>query len=137
MRAYEHLSDFRGEASFSTWLTRIAIHEALARKRREQRFTPLDPTSQESMVMPVETTRSPEQQANDHQLRAVLERASYRTSLGRWVSEPHSGEAKGAFVGPKMGAAAALRAREWLSRSKIAAEAHGWRGATKAHTAGM
>jgi len=75
VRAYEHLSDFRGEASFSTWLTRIAIHEALARKRREQRLTPLDPTSQESMVMPVETPRSPEQQANDHQLRAVLERA--------------------------------------------------------------
>jgi len=30
-----------------------------------------------------------------------------------------------------------LRAREWLSRSKIAVEAPGWRGATKAHTAGM
>ena len=33
--------------------------------------------------------------------------------------------------------ALALRAREWLSRSMIAAEAPGWRGATKAHTAGM
>jgi len=30
-----------------------------------------------------------------------------------------------------------LRAREWLSRSKIAVEAPEWRGATKAHTAGM
>jgi hypothetical protein len=30
-----------------------------------------------------------------------------------------------------------LRAREWLSQSMIAAEAPGWRGATKAHTAGM
>ena len=29
------------------------------------------------------------------------------------------------------------RAREWLSRSMIAVEAPGWRGATKAHTAGM
>ena len=38
VRAYEHLAEFRGEASFATWLTRIAIHEALARKRREQRF---------------------------------------------------------------------------------------------------
>jgi hypothetical protein len=31
----------------------------------------------------------------------------------------------------------ALRAREWSSRSMIAVEAPGWRGATKAHTAGM
>jgi len=30
-----------------------------------------------------------------------------------------------------------LRAREWLNRSKIAGEAPGWLGATKAHTAGM
>ena len=30
-----------------------------------------------------------------------------------------------------------VRAREWLSRSMIAVEAPRWRGATKAHTAGM
>lgn len=34
VRAYEHLDQFAGRAAFSTWLTRIAIHEALARKRR-------------------------------------------------------------------------------------------------------
>jgi RNA polymerase sigma-70 factor (ECF subfamily) len=28
--------DFRGEASLSTWLTRIALNEALARKRRQR-----------------------------------------------------------------------------------------------------
>jgi hypothetical protein len=32
-------------------------------------------------------------------------------------------------------AMSAVRAREWLSRSMIAVEAPGWRGATKAHTA--
>src|SRR5690349_19483752 len=32
--AYAHLGDFAGRARFSTWLTRIAMHEALARKRR-------------------------------------------------------------------------------------------------------
>ena len=37
VRAYEHLAEFRGDASFATWLTRIAVHEALARARREQR----------------------------------------------------------------------------------------------------
>jgi len=75
VRAYEHLGDFRGEASFATWITRIAIHEALARKRREQRFDPLDSTPQHEGLMPLDTPRNPEQAVNDQQLRAILERA--------------------------------------------------------------
>ena len=34
VRAYEHLDQFAGRAKFSTWLTRIAVHEALARQHR-------------------------------------------------------------------------------------------------------
>jgi len=34
VRAYEHLAQFAGRAKFSTWLTRIAVHEALARMHR-------------------------------------------------------------------------------------------------------
>ena len=34
VRAYEHLSQFEGRAQFSTWLTRIAVHEALRRRSR-------------------------------------------------------------------------------------------------------
>ena len=34
VRAYEHLDQFAGRAKFSTWLTRIAVHEALTRRRR-------------------------------------------------------------------------------------------------------
>ena len=30
-KAYVHLDQYRGEAKFSTWLTRIVVHEALAR----------------------------------------------------------------------------------------------------------
>jgi RNA polymerase sigma-70 factor, ECF subfamily len=75
VRAYEHLADFRGEASFATWLTRIAIHEALSRRKKEQRFDPLESAPRESLVMSLELPRSPEQQVNDQQLRAVLERA--------------------------------------------------------------
>jgi len=30
-RAYEHLNQFEGRASFSTWVTRMSLHEALAR----------------------------------------------------------------------------------------------------------
>ena len=37
VRAYQHLDQFAGKAAFATWLTRIAIHEALARKRRRSR----------------------------------------------------------------------------------------------------
>ena len=33
VQAYQHLAQFEGRAKFSTWLTRIAIHEALARKK--------------------------------------------------------------------------------------------------------
>jgi RNA polymerase sigma-70 factor (ECF subfamily) len=75
VRAFEHLGEFRGEASFVTWITRIAIHEALARKRRERRFDPLDSAPQQPTLMPLESPRNPEQAVNDQQLRAVLERA--------------------------------------------------------------
>lgn len=37
VRAYEHLHRFEGTARFSTWLTRIAIREAMARQRRRGR----------------------------------------------------------------------------------------------------
>src|SRR5713101_9397393 len=35
VRAFEHLDQFAGRARFSTWLTRIAVHEALARQHRK------------------------------------------------------------------------------------------------------
>src|SRR3954469_10388659 len=34
VNAYTHLAQFEDRARFSTWLTRIAVHEALARVRR-------------------------------------------------------------------------------------------------------
>src|SRR6478736_10042388 len=42
VRAYEHLSQFEGRAQFSTWLTRIAVHEALRRAAARGRLNPLD-----------------------------------------------------------------------------------------------
>src|SRR5437879_8279460 len=41
VRAYQHLSQFAGRAKFSTWLTRIAVHEALARAHRGKRYDAL------------------------------------------------------------------------------------------------
>jgi RNA polymerase sigma factor (sigma-70 family) len=40
VNAYAHLRQFNGSARFSTWLTRIAINEALARIRRQRRSEP-------------------------------------------------------------------------------------------------
>src|SRR5215510_3782145 len=42
VRAYEHLDQFAGRASFSTWVTRIAFYEALARARKDKRWEPLE-----------------------------------------------------------------------------------------------
>jgi RNA polymerase sigma-70 factor (ECF subfamily) len=38
VRAFEHLHQFEGRAKFSTWLTRIAIREAAARRHRFNRM---------------------------------------------------------------------------------------------------
>ena len=42
VRAFQHLSQFAGRAKFSTWLTRIAVHEALARLQKAKRFEDWD-----------------------------------------------------------------------------------------------
>src|SRR5580693_3432609 len=36
VRAFTRLADFRGESSLSTWLSRIAMNEALGRLRRQR-----------------------------------------------------------------------------------------------------
>jgi len=41
LRAFRELSRFRGEALFSTWLTRIACHDALARVHKRRRLVPI------------------------------------------------------------------------------------------------
>ncbi len=43
VNAYGHLTQFDGRAMFSTWLTRIAVHEALARARRSGTIPPPRP----------------------------------------------------------------------------------------------
>lgn len=42
VRAYAHLDQFEGKAKFSTWLTKIAIYESLARLRRSKRLVSMD-----------------------------------------------------------------------------------------------
>lgn len=61
-KAYGHFSDFRGDAKASTWLTRIAINEALMRRRRNKArdavIEPTDPTQPDD-DMPALQPRAP------------------------------------------------------------------------------
>jgi RNA polymerase sigma-70 factor (ECF subfamily) len=75
VRAFTHLEEFEGRARFSTWLTRIAVHEALARSRRGRRFQPIDSRTEETQSMSTPSRSNPEQQASDGEIRSVLERA--------------------------------------------------------------
>jgi RNA polymerase sigma-70 factor (ECF subfamily) len=42
LKAYRHLSTFRGDSKFTTWLTRIAVNQSLERRRSTKVFVPLD-----------------------------------------------------------------------------------------------
>ena len=42
VNAYAHLRQFDGRAAFATWLTRIAVNEAIARARKQGRYESLD-----------------------------------------------------------------------------------------------
>jgi RNA polymerase sigma-70 factor (ECF subfamily) len=42
IRAFEHLAQFKGRALFSTWLTKIAIHEALHRMKQRTKHIVID-----------------------------------------------------------------------------------------------
>lgn len=76
VRAYAHLDQFASRAPFSTWLTRIAVNEALARVRLRNRNQPLDDTEFDGGTMPI-TSQSPdpEQNASRAQLKDLLEQA--------------------------------------------------------------
>jgi RNA polymerase sigma-70 factor (ECF subfamily) len=65
VRTYGALRGFTGRASFSTWVLRITVHEALARRRRGRRFSALGG----SLPSP---SSSPEDEASAGELRYVL-----------------------------------------------------------------
>ena len=76
VRAYQHLDQFAGRAKFATWLTRIAVHEALARVRRRSRVQELDAEPYGGNMDPLSAkTPDPEQQASDRELLVLLQSA--------------------------------------------------------------
>ncbi len=77
VRAYEHLDQFARRAPFSTWLTRIAVHEALARVRQRNRTQQINDGEHEGeFVMNLaEPSLDPEQMASKAELGHLLEEA--------------------------------------------------------------
>jgi len=75
--AYTHLGQFAERARFSTWLTRIAVYEALGRLRRRERLLEIDAMSEKGDPRAVLASRDqdPEQEAMTGELRAALERS--------------------------------------------------------------
>jgi RNA polymerase sigma-70 factor, ECF subfamily len=77
VNAFAKLHQFEGRARFSTWLTRIAVHEAFARARRRARWKGLDDMSETLSPegSPRDERPDPEQQAQAAELRRLLEAA--------------------------------------------------------------
>jgi RNA polymerase sigma-70 factor (ECF subfamily) len=74
VKAYANLGGFEFRAQLSTWLVKIAVHEAFARNRRARRFESLDDTEPEEHAM-TSPVRSPEQRSSDRELSGFLEEA--------------------------------------------------------------
>lgn len=74
VRAYAHLGEFSGRSRLSTWLVRIAVHEAFARLRRQKRIMSFDGEDWEASDME-HAHESPEQLTSDRELRGILEEA--------------------------------------------------------------
>jgi RNA polymerase sigma-70 factor (ECF subfamily) len=76
VNAYRHLDQFRGQAQFATWLTRIAVNRAIRSGRSERRHLELVTKEGEvdlaSERMPAPGP-DPEHEAYGHELKTVLE----------------------------------------------------------------
>lgn len=76
VEAYTHIDQFAGRARFSTWLTKIAVYEALARVRRRRREGAAAGalrSGEDAMDTLTSSRPDPENEALVAELRALLE----------------------------------------------------------------
>lgn len=81
VRAFTHLQSFEGKAAFSTWITRIALNEALGRRRRQRPMVDIDMLEEgregggaQLILFPgAELPANPETETGRRQMRALLE----------------------------------------------------------------
>jgi len=76
LSAFLHLDQFEGRASFATWLTRIAVHEALHRAQKRRPMVSLDEPG-DGATTTMDTLRSagrdPEQELLSKEAAGILE----------------------------------------------------------------
>ncbi len=81
LKAYEHLASFRGNSKFSTWITRIAMNEALMKlRRRRNHFAvsldePLHPVADQGKREIAVWDRNPEQQYLQSEIQRIVVQA--------------------------------------------------------------
>ncbi len=74
VRAYQHLGEWAGASSLSTWLVRIAVNEALGRLRKRARVVSIDGEDWGGDVMDARA-EDPEERAAASEAVRLLERA--------------------------------------------------------------
>lgn len=85
LKAYAKLGQFKGEASFSTWLVRIGINEALQQLRRERTMhlhADPDVRMEQLRKLPDNGQMNPEQRTIQAEHRKLLEQAIDRLPQG-------------------------------------------------------
>jgi RNA polymerase sigma-70 factor (ECF subfamily) len=80
IRAFTHLDGFRGESGLSTWLSRIAINEALGRARSAKPHVELGTVGEQALEaqiikFPVSPPGDPERTMAQREIQRVVERA--------------------------------------------------------------
>ena len=81
VRAFTHLADFRGDSSLSTWLSRIAMNEALGRLRRRRASVELSSLPQGALEAQIiqfplmSAAGDPEQSMAQREIQHVVEAA--------------------------------------------------------------
>jgi RNA polymerase sigma-70 factor (ECF subfamily) len=76
VRAYEKLAQFEGRSSFATWLTKIAVYEANARRQKRRRMRLFDPRESEKVPMSPQPSRPYSQdQLSNQELGRILDQA--------------------------------------------------------------
>jgi RNA polymerase sigma-70 factor, ECF subfamily len=80
VRAFTHLEQFRGDSSLSTWLSRIAMNEALGRLRRRRpgvEWSELEKNAPQAQIIPfpIAASDDPEKSMAQREIQQVVEHA--------------------------------------------------------------
>jgi RNA polymerase sigma-70 factor, ECF subfamily len=129
VKAFRHLDQFRKESRFSTWLTRIAVNQAIEKRKRRRSFAPLSEAAYAEEQFPPERYESwrenPEQLYGKQELRRIVEDAIrslphiYREAFVLRDVEELSAEESAEALGISVGALKSrlLRARLMMRES--------------------